>query len=67
MRNYISGHIDGTVGVEVYEADPELAMVKEAIVAFDPFFEHLQRRPLNIRPRDRMTFGSPRGRRVKVR
>lgn len=62
MRNYISGHTDGTVGVEVYEADPELNMVRDAVVALDPFFKHLQARPLNLRPPERMKFGSPRGR-----
>lgn len=66
MRNYISGHTDGTVGVDVYEADPELALVRDAIVALDPFFEHLQARPLNLRPPSRMKFGSPRGRPLKA-
>lgn len=62
MRNYISGHVDGTVGVEVYEADPELALVRDAIAGVDAFFEHLRPMPLNMRPADRMCFGSPRGR-----
>lgn len=62
MRNYISGHTDGTVGVEVYETDPELALVAKALVPLDPFFEHLQAMPLNLRPESRMKFGSPSGR-----
>lgn len=62
MRNYISGHIDGTVGVDVYEDDPPLQMVLDAIVALDPFLKHLRPQPLSLRPADRMKFGSPRGR-----
>ncbi len=62
MRNYVSGHVHGTVGVDVYEADPELDKVQAALVGLDPFFAHLTPRPLNLRPADRMKFGSLRGR-----
>ena len=62
MRNYISGHTQGTVGVEVYETPPPLELVLKAVRALDPFFAHLQQRPLHLRPSDRMKFGSKRGR-----
>jgi len=62
MRNYVSGHTQGTVGVEVYEAPPPLELVLGAIRALDPFFAHLKKRPLNLRPGDRMKFGAKSGR-----
>jgi hypothetical protein len=62
MRNYISGHINGTIGEDVYESPPELEQVLRALGGLDPFFEHLGPRPLNLRPADRMKFGSPLGR-----
>lgn len=62
MRNYVSGHTQGTVGVEVYEKAPPLALVLTAIMALTPFFAHLEHRPLNLRSADRMKFGGKAGR-----
>lgn len=62
MRNYISGHVSGRVGIDVYETPPPLEDVLRAIRKLDPWFAHLASKPLNLRPADRMKFGSPRGR-----
>ena len=62
MRNYISGHVSGRVGIDVYETPPPVEDVLRAIRKLDPWFAHLASKPLNLRPADRMKFGSPRGR-----
>ena len=62
MRNYLSGHADPSVGVEVYETPADMGQLLCAIKAFDPFFDHLQAFPFNPRPIDRQRFGSVIGR-----
>ena len=62
MRNYLSGHADANIGVEVYETPAGLEQLLCAIKAFDPFFDHLQAFPFNPRPIDRQRFGSVMGR-----
>ena len=66
MRNYVSGHTQGTVGVEIYETPPPLELVRKAIAALNPFFAHLTPKPLTLRPKERMVFGAKAGRPRKV-
>lgn len=67
MRNYLSGHAEDEVGVEVYETPAGLEQLLEAIKAFDGFFDHLKPYPFNPRTIDRQRFGSPLGRPPKAK
>ncbi|MFN5127963.1 MAG: hypothetical protein ACK519_11175 [Sphingomonadaceae bacterium] len=62
LRNYISGHADESIGVDVYETPAGQEQLLGAIKAFDGFFAHLKAHPFNPRPLDRQRFGSVRGR-----
>jgi hypothetical protein len=62
LRNYISGHAEERIGVEVYETPAGQEQLLGAIKAFDGFFAHLKAHPFNPRPIDRQRFGSMRGR-----
>jgi hypothetical protein len=62
LRNYLSGHADNGIGVDVYETPAGQEQLLRAIRAFDGYFAHLKAHPFNPRPLDRQRFGSVRGR-----
>lgn len=62
LRVYIAGHEKGAMTHKVYEDDPPLDVLLEAMTCLEPLFAHLQPMPLNPRPIEHMRYGSPRGR-----
>lgn len=62
LRVYIAGHEKGSMTQKVYENDPPLDILLEAMLCLEPLMSHLQPFPLNPRPIEDMRYGSPRGR-----
>jgi integrase len=65
LRVYIAGHEPGAMTQKVYENDPPLSILAEAMSCLEGLFAHLELTPLNPRPIEHMRYGSPRGRRKK--
>jgi hypothetical protein len=61
-RDYMSGHVNGSIGVDIYETPEGPELLIKAIEGLDPFFEHLRHAPLNCRSPDQLMFGARRGR-----
>ncbi len=62
LRVYIAGHEPGAMTQKVYENDPPLDILLEAMLCLEQLFVHLEKRPINPRPIEHMRYGSPRGR-----
>ncbi|MEJ7776839.1 MAG: hypothetical protein WKF52_05535 [Sphingomicrobium sp.] len=62
LRVYIAGHEPGAMTHKVYEDDPPLSVLAEAMSCLEGLFEHLEPMPLNPRPVEHMKYGSPLGR-----
>ena len=62
LRVYIAGHEPGAMTQKVYENDPPLDILLDAMLCLEQLFAHLESRQLNPRSIEHMRYGSPRGR-----
>ena len=65
VRQDILGHEGDSTITKFYDEDASLEEKLKALELMTPLTEHLQRFPLNLRPRDRQKYGAKRGRRKK--
>lgn len=65
LAQAIVGHEVGDVTSDIYEEDPEPALLLPWIEKLGDLVPDIPPRPLTLRPREWQKFGAPRGRRVK--
>lgn len=63
LRQYLLGHVPDGETAASYEEEPDLSLVLPLVAALDEVINHLERKPINLRPPEWQKFGAPRGRR----
>jgi hypothetical protein len=62
LRAYILGHEQEVTTHKIYEDDPPLEILLDAMMCLESLMDHLEPRPFNPRPIEWLRYGAPRGR-----